>query len=295
MRAVNSLPVLLGDWLPILVAPQCLALWSWWALANMAGGTLGLLLANVVTGTMILFLWRTPAEFVDGLGLLVGFLPLWVMQWLVLRRYLRAAGWSALAALKHNAGWVIASLVGAVVGSHLQSIAAVGLLSAVLLPHRDLEMLGVLVDAELFWTRSAGLFVLFGVVGGAQWLVLRRHTEWASFWIPASAVAGAASGMVALVIDAAMPVDGLLLAHIARWSLYGALTGIVLTFLMRNHVRHRLERRLEHLRRTVGATAGRMFHRSLGPNQVPQVAPDHQEGRATRRHRHQPLRQTLGA
>lgn len=286
MRVIDSLAVPLGDRLPILVARQCLVLWSWWALANMVGGTLSLLLANTVAGTTSVLLRQIPAEFTGELGLVLGFLPLYVMQWLVLRRYLRAAGRSALATLKHHAGWVVASVMGVFVGSHLQSAAAVGLLSGVLVPHQDLKVLGVLVSAELFWARSAGLFVLCGVVGAAQWLVLRRHTDWASFWIPASALAGAASGTVALVIDTAMPVGGLLLAYIARSGVCGALTGIALVLLMRNRVRQRLERRLEHLRRTFGGTGS---HRPLDPNQVP----DHPGGRFREGHPHSDIWKNL--
>ncbi len=237
MRAVNSHPTPLGDRLPILVARQCLALWSWWTLANMVGGTLSLLLSQI------------PAEVVGEPGLLFGFLPLYVVQWLVLRRYLRAVGRSALAALKHKCGWVVASMVGVLVGWHLQSIAAVGLRTAAIVPHQDLQALGVLVDAEVFWARAVCLFVLGGVVGAAQWLVLRRHTDWAGFWIPASALAAAASGTVALVIDTAMPIGSSLLAYIAGWSVYGALTGAALVLLLRDRVVHRLERRLEQLRR----------------------------------------------
>ena len=237
------------DRFPILVARQCLALWSWWALANLVGGPLSFLLANVVGETLGVLLWRRPAELTVELGLLFGFLPLYVLQWLVLRRYLRAVGRSALAALKHRYGWVVASVVGVLVGWHLQSTAAVGLRTAAVVPHQDLKALGVLVNAEVFWARAVCLFVLGGMVGAAQWLVLRRHTDWAGFWIPASALAGAASGTVALVIDTAMPIGSSLLAYIAGWSAYGALTGTALVLLLHDRVMHRLERRLEHLRR----------------------------------------------
>ncbi len=238
MRAVSSLPAPLGNWLPPPLARQCLSLWSWWVLANVVGGTLSLLL------------WRVPTQFLGGdIGLLSGFLPLSIGQWLVLKRYLAPTGWSTLATLEYKAGWVLASAMGVVGGSYLQSIAAVGLLTAAVVPRQDLTVLGVAVDAEVFWARTVGLFALWGVVGAAQWLVLRRHIDYASFWIPTSALAGAASGTVALAIDTAMPLGGLLLAYIARWSVFGALTGIALVLLLQDRVRHRSERRLEHLRR----------------------------------------------
>jgi hypothetical protein len=245
MRAVSSPTAPLGHWLPPALARQCLSLWSWWVLANVVGGTLSLLL------------WRVPTEFVGGdIGLLLGFLPLSFGQWLALRRYLPPAGWSILATLEYKAGWVLASAMGVVLGSYLQSVAAVGLLTAAVVPSQDLNVLGVLVDAEHFWVRAVGFFALWGVVGAAQWLVLRRHTDYASFWIPASGLAGAASGTLALVIDTAMPFGGLLLAYIARWTVYGAMTGIALVLLLQDPVRHRLERRLEYMRRQKERTAG---------------------------------------
>ena len=210
----------------------------------MVGGPLSFLLAHVVGDT--LDLWRIPAEFTRELGLLFGFLPLYILQWLVLRRYLRAGGRSALAALKHKSGWVVASVLGVVVGWRLQSIAVVGLRTAAVAPHQDLKALGVLVDAEVFWASGVCSFVLGGLVGAAQWLVLRRHTNWAGFWIPASALAGAASGTVALVIDTAMPIGSSLLAYSAGWGVYGALTGIALVLLLRDRIMDRLGRRLEH-------------------------------------------------
>ena len=238
MRAVSGFTAPLGHWLPPRLARQCLILWSWWVLANVMGGTLSLLL------------WRVPTEFVGGdLGLLLGFLPLSFGQWLVLKRYFPPAGWSTLATLEYKAGWVLASVIGVVLGSYLQSVAAVGLLTAAIVPRQDLNVLGVLVDAEAFWARAVGLLVLWGMVGAAQWLVLRRQTDYASFWIPVSALAGAASGTVALAIDTAMPLGGLLLAYIARWTVYGVLTGIALVLLLRERVKYRLERRLERSRR----------------------------------------------
>jgi hypothetical protein len=221
----------------ILVARQCLALWWSWTLANMVGGAFALLL------------WRIAAELSFGLSLLFALLPLYVMQSLVLRRYLRAVGRSSLAAVEHKFGWVIASAVGVVAGSQLESVVADGLRTAAALPGQDLNVVGVLVDTQLLWARAAGLSVLGAAVAAAQWLMLRRSADWASLWILVSVLVGAASGTLALVVDTDMPVGSSLLAYGAGWGLYGALTGIALVLLLRDRIRGRVERRLERLRR----------------------------------------------
>jgi hypothetical protein len=217
------------------IAHRSLGLGLWWILASVVGGTLSLILWRLLTGIVGGRLaWHTLSDLAGGtLSLFFGFLPLSVAQWLVLRRHLR-----------HPGRWVIASAVGVCLGTYAQRIVIFGLGAApAILPAKDPQALGVLFNAQLFWGRGLGLFVLWGVVGAAQWLVLRRHFRHAGWWVLASAVAGAVSGALALVVGSAS--GGLLISYLARWSAYGAMTGLTLVLLRQDHIKRRYQRRID--------------------------------------------------
>jgi hypothetical protein len=74
-------------------------------------------------------------------------------------------------------------------------------------------------------------------------VVLRHRVRHAGWWVLASAVAGSVSGAVALVVGSAN--GNVLLSYLARWSVYGALTGIALVLLLHNRIKHRVQRRIE--------------------------------------------------
>jgi hypothetical protein len=217
------------------VVNRCLTLWLWWTLAVIFGGMLSLIVWQTMTGFLGGRLeWRTLVDLSGGtLSLFVGFLPLFVVQRLVLHRH----------RLPVNS-WVLRSSVGICLGAYVQRVAIFMVAIAPALPlEADSQALEVLFRAQVFWGKSAGLFVLWGFVGGAQWLVLRHCIRHAGWWVLASAVAGATSGAVALVVLFAS--GDLLLSYLARWLVYGALTGIALVQLLHSRIAHRARRRLE--------------------------------------------------
>ncbi len=123
------------------------------------------------------------------INVVVGAILVGVLQWLVLRRYLRG-----------SVRWIPASLGAAGVGA--------------------LVMFGVgAMDADLGLLIGAGLFgTLLGVT---QWLVLRGQVASAGWWVLASTV-----GWIV-----AFPLGDL--GGPPGWSVYGAITGTVLVWLLR--------------------------------------------------------------
>jgi hypothetical protein len=232
----------------IAVVQRCLTLWLHWTLAAICGGMLSLVVWQTMTGFLGGRLeWRTLEDLGGGtLSLFVGFLPLFVGQRLVLHRHLPRMN-----------SWVLRSAVGICVGTYVQRVAIflLGIVPASA-SGANSQALGAFSSTQLFWGRAAGLLVLWGVVGGAQWLVLRHRVRHAGWWVLASAFAGASSGAVALVVSSAS--GDLLLAYLARWGLYGALTGLVLVLLLQKRIRHRVQRRIE--RSALPGLAGSWVH-----------------------------------
>jgi hypothetical protein len=148
-------------------APGGGRLWARWTLATTAGETLGFgvpaavgALAywlDVPAGTIVLLAVAAGV----GEGAILGF-----AQSRVLRRELAgfsARDWVAATAAAAALGWAVGMPLG-VYGSSLPTAALVA---------------GAFVAAV----------VLLVAVGGAQWLVLRRHVARAGLWIPANALA----------------------------------------------------------------------------------------------------------
>lgn len=127
-------------------------------------------------------------------GLIVG-----VAQWLVLWRYIPQAGWWVPASAF---GWVLGFLVCGSIIVHFAPL-------VVLIP------------------------VVHAVLGVAQWLVLRRHTQYAGWWVLASAISGVVLQAVASPATA-YHVGGRALSYGAGWAASGAVTGIMLVWLLRS-------------------------------------------------------------
>lgn len=200
----------------VLVARRCLILWSWWVLASVVGGTL----TSIVS--------RLSATAVGTIpSLVIGILPLAIAQALVLRRYLPKGPWVFASAA--------ALLVGLSTWLFINSWIRIASVMTKIGSAEDFEVLGVLVDAQLFWQRTLGFFVVWGVVGAGQWLVLRQYIEHTGLWVIGSALAGAASGIALVVVGSAS--DDLLLPWAARWMAYGALSGFVLVWLLRDRIK----------------------------------------------------------
>jgi hypothetical protein len=139
-----------------LLPPGC-GLWIGWLAANILGSFLGWFAG-----------WRASFAAPGGLstiviggvmGLILGF-----MQGLILRGYLRAAGW-----------WVLASALGWGAGF------STGVLFAQWFSSREF-LFGILVGT-----------MTGAILGIAQWVILRGHVTKAGWWIPASAFAWASS------------------------------------------------------------------------------------------------------
>jgi hypothetical protein len=185
----------------------------WQILAGFVGGSRG---------------WQTLIDVGGGtFSLFLGFMPLFAAQLFVLRRHLRRID-----------SWVLGSAVGICLGAYAQRIA---IFVSGILPATTSGK--YVFGTQMFWGMVLGLFVLWGVIGCAQWLVLRRRIPHAGWWVLASALSGATSGAVAQVIR---PASGdLLLPYVARWAIYGALTGIPLVLLLQKNIKRSEQRRRE--------------------------------------------------
>jgi hypothetical protein len=76
------------------------------------------------------------------------------------------------------------------------------------------------------------------VVGVAQWLVLRRYISHSGWWVLASAIGGAVHGAVGSAVCAvACQVGGAALSSGAGWAGNGAVTGIMLVWLLPNGIK----------------------------------------------------------
>ena len=200
----------------VVVARRCLILWFCWVLASVVGGTLASILS------------RLSATAVGTIpSLVIGILPLAVAQALVLRRYLPKGPWVLATAA--------ALLVGISSWLFINSLIRIARVMTAKGSIENFEVLGVLVDAHVFWERTLGFFVVWGVVGAGQWLVLRKYIQRPRFWVLGSALAGAASGIALVVVDAAS--DDLLLPWAARWMAYGVVTGLFVVWMQRNRIR----------------------------------------------------------
>ena len=213
----------------VLVARRCLMLWSWWVLAGVVGGTL----TSIVQRLSATAVGPVPS-------LVIGILPLAIAQALVLRRYLPKGRWVLATAA--------ALLVGISSWLFINSSIRIGRVMTAKGSIENFEVLGVLVDAHLFWERTFGFFIVWGVVGAGQWLVLRQYVQRTRLWMIGSALAGAASGIVLVVVDTAS--DDLLLPWAARWMAYGALSGLVLVWMLRNRIKRRARPDPDHVHDT---------------------------------------------
>lgn len=182
-----------------------LILWLSWLLATTFGGAaIGTLV--VLTGSNEIFVYLVFTGFVIG-----------VAQWLVLRRYLRGAGWWIPAS---GFAWFVSFLFMSIIGEITNFIAE--FISSVF------RLWGVFGTNVVLGTGvGAGL-------GVAQWLVLRRQTRDVGWWVLASVLGGAINGAVAVSVAQIDGVIGMALPYIAGWAANGAVTGVVLVWLLSN-------------------------------------------------------------
>jgi hypothetical protein len=168
--------------------------WLRWVLASIAGWAVGGLMPGLGSYRDIIVAGYAAVA--------VGAILTGVLQWLVLRRDVARAG-----------GWALAGIV---------AVAIVGLV-----------VFGVgVINVDIGWVLGVALFGT--MVGGLQWMVLRRQVARAGWWVLASTVAwfAAMAGGALAAVDAQYgrhPVLG----WVALGVVYGAITGSVLVWMLR--------------------------------------------------------------
>ena len=178
-------------------------LWLWWVAAGAIGGGVGGTLAAplLTIGDSDWILAANSYVYLIVAGVVTG-----VLQWLLLRRYIRGAGW-----------WVLATVIGWQAG--FAAVGAIGLF--------------IILDLDVYGVPTAGLSGLqFGaVVGLAQWLVLRRQVAREGWWILVGAIGWTMSFLVARDVGAA-------LGGIATGALGGTLGALVVVGVVRQRLSH---------------------------------------------------------
>ncbi len=177
--------------------------WFQWTVATILGGI----------PIVVVKLGNFSAVAIIGAGIVVGFTT-GIMQWLVVRQWVYRAGW-----------WILASAVGGVVAF---SVALIG------------SMIG-----SLFQFMGFGVvgFIITGIVAGAisgttigiiQWFVLRQWVYRAGWWIFCRAVVGPIVVIGKLIFILSGGGVALVLGEIITGTLTGAVTGVLLVWLLKH-------------------------------------------------------------
>ena len=185
----------------------------WWVLAGTAGFSAGALVEAV--------LGRSSGMLVV-VHVSVGGTAAAALQWLALRRYVARTGlWVGTGV----AGGAATGAIGVAVG------VGAGVTTAVFESFTAGLAEGVRAGIAA-GTDAAGVAaaVVFGAaVGVLQWLVLRQQAGGAGWWVPASAAGWVVGGLSAGITDS--PAGWTVLG-----AVYGAITGCVLVWLLRQRV-----------------------------------------------------------
>lgn len=201
-------------------------LWESWIAATAIGELIGLGL--VVAASVLLTTVKTANA--PMMLLLTGALEgtvLGVCQWAVLRRYVH-----------HSAGWILATTGGAIV-AWLVGLTISVLMAIVYGTSRDRVATQALIAGVMLLGVGLG-----GVMGFAQWLVLRRHLQRSAWWIIANAVAWSL-GLLVAFIGAGLPKPHWSQLQVAltgaatgasMGAIIGAITGIALVWLLRRGI-----------------------------------------------------------
>ncbi len=175
-------------------------LWLWWVVAGVVGWGVGWGLG----WSEVEFLSVDVAAAEYG-GVVVGVTVAGVLQWLVLRRQIARAAW-----------WIVASLVsGVVAGGVIYGVGGDAGFTA-----------EVARDLDVGWVVEAGLYG--AVLGVLQWLVLRGQVALSGLWVLASTV----GWIVGDPVCSSLMGFGTL-SWVVFGAVYGAITGLVLVWLLR--------------------------------------------------------------
>jgi hypothetical protein len=178
------------------------ATWIAWTLGSAFGGTVGFGLARIGLDILRRFVGRVPPEIVI-FGLYLA--SVGVLQWLVLRQLCRADWWVAACTLVG----IAAGLGAAAMGDTVNLVVAYG-----------------------------GVGIVLGLL---QWMVLQRGARRAGWWLILSpigwltgyAVAQALGRLYGTALARQPEVVGLTLAFGTMSAVVGAITGIVVAWVLR--------------------------------------------------------------
>ena len=174
-------------------------LWLWWVAAGVIGGGIGGMVAAPLERAANSYTYLIVAAVVTA-----------VLQWLLLRRYIRGAAW-----------WVLATVAGWPVG--FQATTAIGF-SVVSVLGLDLTPgTSGAPTTILFW------FPAGAIVGLVQWLVLHQRVARAGWWILVCAVGWTLFGPVLRDVGAA-------LAGIITGALSGVIGALVVIVVLRRRL-----------------------------------------------------------
>ena len=172
----------------------------WWVAAGVVGWAAGWGLA-----WSEIKLWSVDLAAAEYGGVVVGVTVAGVLQWLVLRQRMARAAW-----------WIVASLVsGVVAGGVIFGVGGESGFTA-----------EVARDLDVGWVVEAGLYG--AVVGVLQWVVLRGQVALSGLWVLASTVGWIVGDPVCSSL-----MDFGTLSWVGFGAVYGAITGIVLVWLLR--------------------------------------------------------------
>lgn len=178
-------------------------LWLWWVVAGVVGWAAGWGL-----GWSEVEFWSVDIAAAEYGGVVVGVTVVGALQWLMLRQRMARAAW-----------WIVASLVsGVVAGGVIYGVGGDAGFTA-----------EVTRDLDVGWVVEAGLYG--AVLGVLQWLVLRRQVALSGLWVVASTVGWIVGDPVCSSL-----MDFGALSWVVFGAVYGAITGLVLMWLLRQSV-----------------------------------------------------------
>lgn len=197
----------------------------WWIPVCSLSWVLGDVLGTLTWGMPGELIWHSSSAFGVLMGALVGF-KLWRRWRKRVVQSLRIVAGSLLV-------WFCAMLVGFFVGPIISKF--IIYLDDVVYGAGGTGAIGVALVGTLGW----GVFGL--VVGVSQWLVLRRCSRRAEWWVVANVVAwiaGVMSGKVGdsfLLLHASLPKSiGIIMSWVQVSFVYSSITGIVLVWVLRS-------------------------------------------------------------
>lgn len=185
--------------------------WLQWLLVNAVARTVA-----VFTNVSLVRAALEPAPISYMISAAISGVLIGLVQWLVLRRVLRQAGW-----------WVVASAAGFAVSTFINyGLAGAG---------RDTLM----SDWITYW-------IIQGAVGGTsvgimQWLVLRQQMDRAAWWILASTIGSIVLDVIFRGGLFIYPTMASILVAATSGALYGGITGVPLAWILRHPLQIREE------------------------------------------------------